>query len=173
MRVFFFSLITISVFLFGCDNLASTKKETNDEEKIKNQPITFSLANEEELKKLESLKLDSGYVNLLLPAYNSEENIQKVRRSWSDLHQELGDYLSKNNFDWGVGDSSISLFNKIYFAEDGTIDYYAFKVITPSVSEETTKNFEKLLKEFSSEVKLDLGQNKNFAQCGKSRIMNK
>ncbi|QCK16698.1 hypothetical protein DCC35_19145 [Mangrovivirga cuniculi] len=159
------------VLIFGCENSTKTK-ETNQNKTTNIKPITFSLAEEEELKKLDSLNLDSSYANLLSPAYNSEENIKEVRRSWSKLHQDLGKYLVEQNFNWGINDSSISLFNKIYFSEDGTIDYYAFKVITPSVSDDKVDEFELLLKEFSSEVKLDLNQKKNFAQCGKSRIMN-
>lgn len=138
-----------------------------------NSPVLINFDNEFDMTKYEVLNLDSTYLNLLDPKNVSQEELNEVYHSWTEFHQSVIFFINENNFKWGVQDSTISIINKIYFNKGGTIDYYGFKILNKSVTEEKKEEFKDILKSFSKSVKIDLERKDNFAQCGKTKYLNK
>jgi hypothetical protein len=118
------------------------------------------------------LNLDSSYTNLLDPRNVTESEYKDVKASWSEFHKKVSKFIKEENFKWEVPDSTISIVNRIYFDKNGTIDYYAFKILNPSIPAEKRIEFEKILKKFSKEIKLELKRNEQYAQCGKTKYLN-
>jgi hypothetical protein len=118
------------------------------------------------------LNLDSIYTNLLDPKNVSETEYKVVMDPWSEFHKKVYTFIKAENFKWEVPDSTISIVNKIYFDKNGTIDYYAFKILNPSIPSEKRVEFEKVLEKFSKKIMLDLKRDEQYAQCGKTKYLN-
>lgn len=154
-------------FFISCKN-----KPSNEAALAPKQPIVISFNNKAVFNKFKTLNLDSTYTNLLDPRNVSPSEYQEVTAAWSDFHNKVNNYLYEIDFKWEVTDSAITVFNKIYFDKNGAVDYYAFKVLNPGVSEEKQIEFEKILKQFSKEKTLNLKRDNQFAQCGKTKYIN-
>ena len=159
--------ILLIIGLISCKQ-KSTEKET---EVIK-VPKIVSGNNEMAYNEIKKLNLDSTYTNLLDPRNVSESEYKIVVESWSEFHKKVSQFIKEENFKWEVPDSTITIFNRIYFDKNGTIDYYTFKIKNPSVSSEKQAEYEKVLQKFSKEVKLDLKRSEQYAQCGKTKYLN-
>ena len=118
------------------------------------------------------LNLDDTCVNLLDPRNTSESERTSVVNSWSNFHKKVTTFLKEENFEWEVPDSTITIYNRIYFHKNGTINYYVFNINNPSISEEKKAEFEKVLLKFSEEIRLDLQKDEPFSQCGKTKYIN-
>jgi len=159
--------ILIVIGLISCKQ-KSTEKET---EVIK-EPKIVSGNNEMAYNEIKKMNLDSTYTNLLDPRNVSESEYKIVAESWSEFHKKVSKFIKEENFKWEVPDSTITIFNRIYFDKNGTIDYYTFKIKNPSVSAEKRAEYEKVLQKFSKEVKLDLKRSEQYALCGKTKYLN-
>ena len=159
--------ILLIIGLISCKQ-KSTEKET---EVIK-VPKIVSGNNEMAYNEIKKLNLDSTYTNLLDPRNVSESEYKIVVESWSEFHKKVSQFIKEENFKWEVPDSTITIFNRIYFDKNGTIDYYTFKIKNPSVSSEKQAEYEKVLQKFSKEVKLDLKRSEQYAHCGKTKYLN-
>lgn len=159
--------ILLIIGLISCKQ-KSTEKET---EVIK-VPKIVSGNNEMAYNEIKKLNLDSTYTILLDPRNVSESEYKIVVESWSEFHKKVSQFIKEENFKWEVPDSTITIFNRIYFDKNGTIDYYTFKIKNPSVSSEKQAEYEKVLQKFSKEVKLDLKRSEQYAQCGKTKYLN-
>jgi hypothetical protein len=155
-RIIFVLLIT---FLIGC--------KTEPKEKITAEVFVFNLKNMNERLKIDfqKLELDKNHPNLLNPSI-SKDSIKSVYASWTKLHQDLNIFLKKKNFDWGIEDEKIKLFNKIYFTENGQIKIYAYNIFN-EVTEEKARMYGELVKEFSKGIRISVERDFDFAQCGK------
>ena len=71
----------------------------------------------------------------------------------------------------GLTMTSINGQNK-YLDKNGTINYYVFNILNPSVSEEKKLEFEDILFKFSKDVQLELQRDQQFSQCGKTKYLN-
>lgn len=158
--------ILLLLLAIGCLACKSQSKKSID-------PKVINLSNEKENADFVDLALDSIYANLLDPRNVSESDYNDVLESWTDFHQNLMTYLKKNDFSWDVPDSTISVFNRIYFSPEGQVQYYAYRILSPELPQSKQKEFAEVLYEFSEEVKLNYIQPQQFAQCGKTRIVNK
>lgn len=116
-------------------------------------------------------QLDETHPNMLEPRNSKDEN-DKVAVSWSTLHQNIGNFLAKNNFSWEVEDPSISIMQKIYFDPNGNFKQYFFKIKNPSVTEEKKDEFANLMVEFAKTNKVDYSMDKAIARCGPTRYKN-
>lgn len=154
-------------FFISCKN-----NPYKEDSSISKQPIVISFNNKAAFNKFKTLNLDSTYTNLLDPRNVSPSEYQEVTAAWSNFHNKVNNYLHEINFKWEVTDSAITVFNRIYFDKNGAVDYYAFKVLNPGVSEEKQLEFEKILKQFSNEKTLNLKRDSQFAQCGKTKYIN-
>ncbi|MBI6118595.1 hypothetical protein [Salegentibacter maritimus] len=132
---------------------------------------TFNFDDKQELLEYRELALDKTHPNLLNPEISKSE-YKKVRKSWVDLHQRVGAYLSENNFEWEVDDSTIAIVHKLYFNSNGEIENYFFNILNENVSEIKKKEFAKLIMEFSKTNRIDFKQEQDFAQCGKTKYVN-
>ncbi|HLV13749.1 MAG TPA: hypothetical protein VKY41_01115 [Xanthomarina sp.] len=167
MRVINSMWILLIIGLISCKQ-NSTEKVTED---IK-EPKIVSANNEMAYNEIKKLNLDSTYTNLLDPRNVSEPEYKMVMKSWSEFHKNISQFLIDENFKWEVPDSTITIFNRIYFDKNGTIDYFTFKIKTPSVSDEKQTEYEKILLKFSKQVKLNLKRPEQYAQCGKTKYLN-
>ena len=96
------------------------------------------------------------------------DNQEEYLNSYNDLLRALGKYLSANNFNW---DKITSGFNRIYFAEDGSIDYFLYNFRSNQISQEKEEEFGKLLTQFIKDYKFPLTAKTGFAQCSPVRYM--
>ncbi|HAA12620.1 MAG TPA: hypothetical protein DCE41_13375 [Cytophagales bacterium] len=133
--------------------------------------ITYDFMDEEQRERFQSLGLDDNHPNLLNPEI-SVGDIEKVRQSWGNLHQQIGKYLKENQFGWGVEGTDISIVHKFYFSPEGNLNHYFFRVMNKEVTLEKRQEYAELVKEFSKEHGLDLTKDQPFAQCGKTRYAN-
>jgi len=131
----------------------------------------FSANNSDELSAYGELKLDSIYPNLLDPTV-SGDSITSVMNSWMLLHQAISTQLDRNSFSWQSQDSIIEILHKIYFNEDGQIDYYLFRVFNESVNDSIVSAFSVEIDSFTNNFIMQLDMDRNYAQCGKTSYMN-
>ena len=124
-----------------------------------------------ELSEFSTLKLDDSHPNLLNPEISGDD-LETIIDSWSQLHQEIGDYLAENNFEWDVSDPSINIVHKIYFTQSGEIKHYFFRVLNDNVSEATREKYAGLLQSFSESHSIHVTRENPFAQCGKTKYLN-
>jgi len=115
--------------------------------------------------------LDSIYKNAVnsdtsLAIFKTDAEQEKLQQSYTKLLKDLGNYLLKNNFKW---EKKTQSFNKVYFNNDGSIDYFLF-VFRGSAeekpSESKQKEFLRLLNLFIKDYKFALTANTKFTQCG-------
>ena len=107
--------------------------------------------------------VSSDTTNAVFKTTSEQDNLQQ---SYAKLLQDLGDYLSKSNFKW---EKRTQCFNKIYFNNDGTIDYFLFffrgnEEDNPSKAQQ--EEFQRLLNLFIKDYKFSLTANTKFSQCG-------
>lgn len=128
--------------------------------------------NQVDINMIRKLNLDSLYPNLLDPSNSSEAEYKIVIKSWGNFHQKVTKFMKEEDFTWSVEDSTISIVNKVYFNKNGTIDYFVFKVMNPSISDSKKREFESVLQKFSGSITMDLTRDSKYAQCGKTRYIN-
>lgn len=115
--------------------------------------------------------LDSIYKNAVnndttLAIFKTNTEQEKLQQSYTRLLKDLGNYLSKNNFKW---EKKTPCFNKVYFNNDGAIDYFLFFFRgneEDKPSEAKQKEFQRLLNLFIKDYKFSLKANTKFTQCG-------
>ncbi len=131
----------------------------------------YNVSNPSDLSEFGKLNLDETHPDILDPSIARDDK-EKVVASWIDLHQSIGNYLTENDFSWGIEAESISMYQRIYFNGDGQITNFLFNIRTPEVTEEKKAEFGKLLAKFTTEHKLSYTLPNKFAQCGKTRYAN-
>ncbi len=162
------SLLITLVSLNSCKINTESKSETTEEIA---QVKVYDFNNKQELAEYEALNLDKSHPNLLNPQI-SKADYDTVIASWTNLHQEIGTYLSENDFSWEVEDSTISIVQKIYFKPNGHIKHYFFRVLNENVPGEKKERYADLIKEFAKTHRIDYQLDQSFAQCGKTKYMN-
>lgn len=165
--------ITIGLWILLIFGFISCKQKSSVKEtELIKQPKVVNFDNELAFTEFRALNLDSSYTNLLDPRNVTESEYKAVKASWSEFHKQVSKFIKEENFNWEVPDSTISIVNRIYFDKNGTIDYYAFKILNPSIPAEKRSEFENVLKKFSKEIKLNLKRDEQYAQCGKTKYLN-
>lgn len=110
--------------------------------------------------------------HVLDSVYKSAVNVDKKKavfagkedelaQSYNGMLQDLGNYLAKHNFKW---DTTTRCFNRVYFKEDGHIDFFVYS-FKSHLSEEKEAAFKKLLNEFIRQYKFPMHGKVKFAQC--------
>jgi len=131
----------------------------------------FDFDDKTEFSKYEQLNLDKDHPNLLNPEISKAE-INKVVESWTELHQNIGKYLQKNDFEWQVEDPEIMIVHKFYFDPDGRIHSYFYKILNEGISNAQRHKYSQLITEFVRTKKIALTRDHQFAQCGKTKYLN-
>lgn len=166
LKYLFIPLIMIGII--SCKEKKESTKQTVDN---KIEVGVFNFDNKQELSKYNVLNLDETHPNLLNPQI-SKSDYNSVIKSWTDLHQRIGKYLSENRFDWEVKDSSITIVQKIYFNSDGEIENYFFNVLNKTVTKQKKEQFADLILSFANNNNIDFESERKFAQCGKTKYLN-
>ena len=161
-------ILTIIIGTFSCKENSDATEELNDQ---KEEIGVFDFDNAKELSAYNQMNLDETHPNLLNPQISSSD-YNTVMASWTDLHNRIGSFLSENQFEWGVQDSTITIVHKIYFKPDGKIENYFFNVLNKEVTNEKRERFSHLIAEFARNSSIDYQKNDPFAQCGKTRYVN-
>ena len=148
----------------------SKENKVADDQKPNTVSI-YNYSNQEELDEYNQLNLDESHPNLLNPEI-SKSDYNAAVESWTELHQQIGSYLSKNSFSWGVDEKTISIVQKIYFEPNGQISRYFFRVLNQDVTKETKEQFARLISDFAKTHSIDFQLDHKFAQCGKTKYSN-
>ena len=162
-------IILIITVIYSCNEKTENKTEIVETER---KIGVFNFDNKQELTKYNRMNLDDTHPNLLNPQI-SKSDYNVVMESWTDLHQRIGTYLYENGFNWDVEDSSIEMVQKIYFNKNGEIENYFFNVLNENVTEEKKEQFANLISDFAKDNSIEIERDGNFAQCGKTRYLNK
>lgn len=83
--------------------------------------------------------------------------------AYFNMLKEINSYLNTHNFRWG---NFTRCFNRIYFNEDGSIEYFIYDFDEGNMTDAKRQEFEKLLNMFVAKYKFPLSKNMKFAQCG-------
>lgn len=157
LNVYFFVLLSISFQTFGQHVAASITETTHKGISIK--------------------YLDSIYKSAVFPSdtvravFKTEEQEEAMHSAYVELLQDLGVFLTAHDFEWG---SARLCFNRIYFAPDGSIDYFLYEFKGDNKpSEEKQKEFSQLLNLFIQNYKIPIEADQKFAQCSPVRYMPK
>lgn len=168
-----FLVITVIIGINSCKQKTEDKVEDKAELFSETKEVaTFNFDNKKELSKYRELELDRTHPNLLNPEISKTE-YKLVRESWTDLHQRIGTYLSERDFNWEIGDPSVDIVHKIYFNPNGEIENYFFNVLNENVSQQKKEEFANLISEFAKNHRIGLNKDERFAQCGKTKYLNK
>jgi len=168
--------IVFSISLLLATGLVSSCNQNSDKRTPSIDTVpgisVYNFSNKLELATYNKLNLDESHPNLLNPQISKTDH-NAIIDSWTDLHQKIGSYLSQNDFSWEVEDSTISIVQKIYFKPNGAIKHYFFNVLNKSITEEKKVQFSNLIIEFAKRNQIAIKRDKPFAQCGKTKYLNK
>ena len=111
-----------------------------------------------------SQKLDSLYRGGI--DSDSTKSIFKDQKAYIKSYQQfifqLGDFLKKNNFKWG---KQVRCFNRIYFSNQGTVDYFLYNFNEGQITPEQESEFGNLVQQFIQQARFGLKTDTKFAQC--------
>jgi hypothetical protein len=115
-------------------------------------------------------KLDSTYQSGINadPALSVFKDVEAYMESYKELFLALGKFLKENDFSW---EKETRAFNRIYFKEDGSIDYFIYNFTPIKIDADKNQRFEELLREFVKDFKFKLSADKKFAQCSPVKYM--
>lgn len=111
--------------------------------------------------------LDSLYKPALSQGPDSLQAVFRVKSkefytSYVGLLKDLSKHLKDNGFAWS---KQTRCFNRIYFNEHGTIDYFLFNFKPGEVDADKAAQFETLLNTFIKTYTFSLPASSKFAQC--------
>mgnify|MGYP006955599171 FL=1 len=126
------------------------------------QAMSFTQATDQgiNLQELDST-YKSGIHSDASKAVFAGQQDEYIQAYYSMLH-ELSTYLNQNEFKWG---GQTRCFNRIYFAEDGSIDYFLYNFKEGEIAEDRLTQFSTLLGQFIKDYKFALSKDVKFAQC--------
>jgi hypothetical protein len=135
--------------------------------------ITFQEAYK---KGLTITHLDSIYKSAVISdtskcVFKTEKEQEALMDAYSKLLQDLGKFLTANNFIW---EKPTKCFQKIYFNPSGGVDYFLYNFLGTNEdrpSEEKQKEFEKILNLFIKDYKFPMTAKVKFAQCSSSKYL--
>jgi len=116
--------------------------------------------------------IEKNYKNAIAtPPAESVFSAEELQPAYQKLLQDLASFLSKNNFKW---EKKTRCFQRIYFNNDGTIDYFIFNFIGKPETQPTPEQqaqFGKLVNQFIQSYKFPLNAKVKFAQCSPTSYM--
>lgn len=127
---------------------------------------------EAQKKSLKIEDIEKNYKNAVdTPPAESVFKQEELQPAYTKLLQDLGAFLSKNNFKW---EKKTKCFQRIYFNNDGAIDYFIFNFLgkpEDQPSSEKQAEFGKLVNQFVQDYKFSLSAKVKFAQCSPTYYM--
>ena len=103
--------------------------------------------------------------NSSLAVFKTEAEQAIMIEAYTKLFQDLSKFLSENNFDW---EKTTRFFNRVYFKEDGTIDYFVYNFLGNEEdipTDEKGKEYQRLLNLFIADYQIPITVKEKFAQC--------
>lgn len=98
--------------------------------------------------------------------FKTEPEMEKVSIAYQNLINEFSNFLTDNNYNWPF---ATTCFQKIYFSEDGKIDYFLFNFLGEppyKVTPDQENKFKVLLNEFIEYYKYPIISDLKYSQCG-------
>lgn len=111
------------------------------------------------IKHLDSTYKSAMHVDKKLAAFAGKED--QVQKNYIKMLQSLGMFLDSKKFKW---DKTTHCFNRIYFREDGHIDYFLYN-FRGEITAEKEAEFKQLLNEFIKTYQFPMHNKVKFAQC--------
>ena len=162
------TIIVLLLAIFNCEEKPEKISDhTNDSKFV----AVYNYDNEQDLIQYNTLDLDQSHPNVLNPQI-SKADYDSVTKSWTALHQNIGAYLAKRDFNWDVEDETIMIVQKIYFEPNGSIKHFFFKILNPNVAFHKKEQFGRLISTFSKSNGINFQLDNRFAQCGKTQYSN-
>jgi len=125
--------------------------------------MTFQIAKEEGI---EMKELDANYPSPLDSDSSSAAIFGVEQGQYIKYYQEylgdLGHYLAEQGFKW---ERPRWCFNKIYFNEEGKVDYFLYNFRPGEITDEMAVEFQKHLENFVKESEFPAKPNSAFSQC--------
>ena len=90
------------------------------------------------------------------------KNPEEFFNAYQGMLKDLVTYLRTNGFKW---EQPLRGFNRIYFSEDGKIDYFLYSIRPGQLTPEQGKRFEVLLKAWVADYRFPMTAEVGFAQC--------
>lgn len=97
--------------------------------------------------------------------FKEETDIERAMLAYRDMNKDFGKFLKENNFKWPF---AITCFQKVYFNNDGSIDYFIFNFLGEppyKISAEQEMKFKELLNKFISTYKFPITADMKYTQC--------
>lgn len=130
--------------------------------------MTFQKAEELGIRisHLDSIYKSAVNIDTTKAVFKTEKDQELMHKAYVEMLQNFGKYLHDNNFNW---DKPTRCYNRIYFNNDGTIDYFLFNFIGNTKEENPSETqiveFQRLLNNFIKDYKLSINADTKFAQC--------
>ncbi len=135
------------------------------------QPIGMSIQ-ETQKKEIKIEELERNYKSAIAtPPEESVFKSEELQGAYSKLLEDFGKFLAKNNFKW---EKKAKCFQRIYFNNDGSIDYFIFNFLGKDEDKPTIEKqaeFNRLLNLFIQDYKFALTAKVKFAQCSPTSYM--
>lgn len=136
------------------------------------QPIAVPFSEVEQhgisLAHLDSVYQSAMNVDTSVAVFKTDSEQHLMSAAYIAMLQDFGKFLTKNNFTW---EKQTKSFNRIYFNEDGKVDYFIYKFLSTddgpaeSLDPAIEKEFNRILNMFVSEYRFGVTAKKKFAQC--------
>ena len=120
------------------------------------------------IEHLDSVYKSAVHTDTALAVFKNESEQLNLGVAYIHLLKDLGKFLKENDFKWGKATKG---FNRIYFAKDGSIDYFLYNFSMKSIEEkdrpskEKVEQFKTLLNKFIATYKISMTADVSFAQC--------
>lgn len=122
-----------------------------------------------EAKRLGLVDLDSIYMSAIhsdttKAVFKTERERENLIASYHQMLKDFGKFLSENNFEWK---NKTLGFNRVYFNENGKIDYFlfSFRKSEHELTEHEHNEFQRLLNLFVKDYQFPLTADTKFVQC--------
>ena len=126
--------------------------------------MTFSDASLviKEYDQLDNIYQSAVHSDTQLAVFKSEEEQRNHIESYHSMLRDLGEFLKSNGFEWG---GETRCFNRIYFNQDGKVDYFLFNFMSDSVPNNKEEEFARLLELFLENYTFGVTADTKFSQC--------
>ncbi|MDD3788219.1 MAG: hypothetical protein PHO94_05940 [Petrimonas sp.] len=101
--------------------------------------------------------------------FKTSKEQTELQNAYRDFLLSLGDFLSKNGFEW---EGPTRSFNRIYFNRNGKIDYFIFNFYG-NLAKQKENEFKRLVELYIQNYKFPLKAKVNFSQCSPVTYMPK
>lgn len=110
---------------------------------------------------LDSIYLSAVHTDTSLAVFKTADEQQKLITAYTEFLKEFGAFLKDHQFTWG---GKTKCWNRIYFDNTGSVDYYIYDFKTP-IEKEKEIRFRQLFAQYIETHPINIKANRKFAQC--------